>query len=768
MAQVYQVLPQYGYEMKRVNPTLVLQLPTDTVNNKLGIARVGSTLYVGNGTYWTGGSGNYLDSFWRVPGIDSNYYRINGVTYAVLDSTGGGGGNIYNSDGTLTADRTIDANGKLFEIQSATKNQFILDPVNQYWAMGDWAGDFGNATSIHIADSIGEVRIDGDLNVQGEKTYDFTHDNYPIYWDQQTQDYKSGWSIDSLWRASADSLKFRVAGNNTKAGIFSIYAPTSTGNYLDSFWRVSGIDSNYYRINGVTYAVLDSTGGGGGTYTADAPIIITGTVISADTSKAAGNLATYSDVQAKVSKQDFVIYSYASTITWDNQNAQLPLAKTTATGSFTLLMTNVKPGATGLFKIVTNTASAITVAFDTTHFTNKIFNTPLSTYTFAAGTGKDYFLQYIADSTKLQWSVIDTLIAGGGSSQWTTSGSDIYYNTGSAIVGATSALKKLTVNGTVNGDGLAINSTTTGWPATAYYIDGISKGVIGVARGTGDGVQSASANSLFIRSHNKPIIFSADSGQTIQAVLLSNGNFGVGGGTTMPANLFTVGTSSTSFTSTVKIGKDQDAETSVMVSNSTNGTSASSLFRVFGANNKSTVIGEISDARTGTLAEYAGSFIFDINNGSGSPRHIIISNVSTGNSYWYMGGRAASNRKMALYGNGNLVLNPAGSTADNGSTIQINGSMSLGYVAKTATYTATASDYTINCTANTFTVTLPTAVGITGRVYVITNSGAGTITVGTTSSQTFVNVTATPTTITMATLGAIMVQSNGANWLQIK
>ena len=89
MAQVYQVLPQYGYEMKRVNPTLVLQLPTDTVNNKLGIARVGSTLYVGNGTYWTGGSGNYLDSFWRAPGIDSNYYRINGVTYSVKDSTGG-------------------------------------------------------------------------------------------------------------------------------------------------------------------------------------------------------------------------------------------------------------------------------------------------------------------------------------------------------------------------------------------------------------------------------------------------------------------------------------------------------------------------------------------------------------------------------------------------------------------------------------------------------------------------------------------------------
>jgi hypothetical protein len=35
----------------------------------------------------------------------------------------------------------------------------------------------------------------------------------------------------------------------------------------------------------------------------------------------------------------------------------------------------------------------------------------------------------------------------------------------------------------------------------------------------------------------------------------------------------------------------------------------------------------------------------------------------------------------------------------------------------------------INCTANTFTVTLPTAVGIGGREYTIKNSGSGVITV---------------------------------------
>lgn len=101
------------------------------------------------------------------------------------------------------------------------------------------------------------------------------------------------------------------------------------------------------------------------------------------------------------------------------------------------------------------------------------------------------------------------------------------------------------------------------------------------------------------------------------------------------------------------------------------------------------------------------------------------------------------------------------------STLDVRGSLSVAYVAKTANYTATVSDYTINCTSGTFQVTLPTAVGIPGRIYVVVNSGAGTITIGTTSSQTFVNVTGTPTTLTLATLGSYMVQSNGANWMVI-
>ena len=99
-------------------------------------------------------------------------------------------------------------------------------------------------------------------------------------------------------------------------------------------------------------------------------------------------------------------------------------------------------------------------------------------------------------------------------------------------------------------------------------------------------------------------------------------------------------------------------------------------------------------------------------------------------------------------------------TSSPNSKLHVNGSLSVAYVAKTANYTATSSDSVINCTSGTFTVTLPTAVGITGRKYTIKNSGTGVITIGTTSSQTIDGVT----TQTLGTQYMSMdVVSNGAN-----
>lgn len=87
---------------------------------------------------------------------------------------------------------------------------------------------------------------------------------------------------------------------------------------------------------------------------------------------------------------------------------------------------------------------------------------------------------------------------------------------------------------------------------------------------------------------------------------------------------------------------------------------------------------------------------------------------------------------------------------------------------RTAAYTATTSDCTILCNATTaaFTVTLPTAVGNTGQVFVIkkVDASANAVTVGTTSSQTIDGSTTRPLA---AQWNSVTVQSDGANWVVI-
>ena len=81
------------------------------------------------------------------------------------------------------------------------------------------------------------------------------------------------------------------------------------------------------------------------------------------------------------------------------------------------------------------------------------------------------------------------------------------------------------------------------------------------------------------------------------------------------------------------------------------------------------------------------------------------------------------------------------------------------YVAKTANYTLTAVDYTVDCTANTFTITLPTAVSIWGRVYEIKNTGTETITVDWYWTQTIDGETIQ----TLIQWESVTIQSNWSN-----
>ena len=86
-----------------------------------------------------------------------------------------------------------------------------------------------------------------------------------------------------------------------------------------------------------------------------------------------------------------------------------------------------------------------------------------------------------------------------------------------------------------------------------------------------------------------------------------------------------------------------------------------------------------------------------------------------------------------------------GTTTPN-SSLQVLGSFATNYRAFTAATTAGTTDQVLVFTGSSATtITLPTAVGITGRSYLVKNAGSGgttpVLTVATTSSQTIDGIT---------------------------
>jgi len=83
----------------------------------------------------------------------------------------------------------------------------------------------------------------------------------------------------------------------------------------------------------------------------------------------------------------------------------------------------------------------------------------------------------------------------------------------------------------------------------------------------------------------------------------------------------------------------------------------------------------------------------------------------------------------------------------------------------TTTYTIDNTDCVVNCINNgSFTVTLPTAVGIEGQYFIIKNSGTGVITIDANASET---IDGQLNKVMAVQYEAYTVISNGANWLVI-
>lgn len=118
----------------------------------------------------------------------------------------------------------------------------------------------------------------------------------------------------------------------------------------------------------------------------------------------------------------------------------------------------------------------------------------------------------------------------------------------------------------------------------------------------------------------------------------------------------------------------------------------------------------------------------------------------------------SGNTLMVLKSTGNFGIG----TASPNSTLNINGSFAKTYISKAVDYTATSSDCVIDVTATGKTITLPTAVGITGRQYTIKLTASGTGTIATTTSQT---IDGSSTYSLSAQYKYVTVVSNGSNWI---
>lgn len=93
------------------------------------------------------------------------------------------------------------------------------------------------------------------------------------------------------------------------------------------------------------------------------------------------------------------------------------------------------------------------------------------------------------------------------------------------------------------------------------------------------------------------------------------------------------------------------------------------------------------------------------------------------------------------------------------------GSTTLPLTNQTSTYVVDmTTDCVVNCTSGTFTVTLPTAVGIEGQYFVIKNSGAGVITIEGDGSETIDGVTFKTLAVQYESMTVV---SNGANWIVV-
>ena len=138
------------------------------------------------------------------------------------------------------------------------------------------------------------------------------------------------------------------------------------------------------------------------------------------------------------------------------------------------------------------------------------------------------------------------------------------------------------------------------------------------------------------------------------------------------------------------------------------------------------------------------------------------SSLTNATALGYYAQVTASN-SLVLGGTGSYLVKGGIGTATPNSRWHVNGSFATAYRAITALRTLDDTDHVIECTANTFTITLPAVSGLTGRQYIVKNTGAGTITLDGNASETIDG----STTQTVAAGAKMTIVCTGTAWISI-
>jgi len=120
-------------------------------------------------------------------------------------------------------------------------------------------------------------------------------------------------------------------------------------------------------------------------------------------------------------------------------------------------------------------------------------------------------------------------------------------------------------------------------------------------------------------------------------------------------------------------------------------------------------------------------------------------------------------------GNGQADTNVGIRTTAPHSQLHVNGSMAIGVrTTSAASTTILANDCMLIYTGGAgSSIFLPTAVGITGRMYIVKNRTANALNLFTISNQTIDGVNNSGTALTINGLGVVKLVSDGANWQRL-